>query len=144
MSEDSQLFYSNPALWTILHPLQSCPWVDVESFGFAQPNVRKSGWSLVQTLLTLHKGSHGHLLTSIYNSDLRADHLETLVPTIGTAILRSAWIEMDSNVQGAMWEPLLVFLKRMLPLPFFWKRPVITSVFRIPSVLDTRRKSEGI
>lgn len=39
--------------------------------------------------------------------------LETVVPVLGIAILRSAWVELDSIVQGVMWQPLLMFLKRM-------------------------------
>lgn len=57
LSEDFLAFSSNPALWTALHPNESCPWVDgFESFGFAQPNVRKAAWGLVQTLLNTEKG----------------------------------------------------------------------------------------
>ena len=55
LSEGLQLFYANPVLWSILQPAETCPWVDVESFGFAQPNVRKAGWSLLQSLMTSHK-----------------------------------------------------------------------------------------
>ncbi|KAF8970121.1 hypothetical protein BDZ97DRAFT_1792056 [Flammula alnicola] len=95
LPEDLREFYSNPALWTILQSAESCPWVEVESFGFAQPNVRKAGWSLVQTLLNTQK-----------------TQLEAVIPTIGTAILRSAWVETDSTVQGVMWQPLLMFLKQ--------------------------------
>ncbi|KDR72553.1 hypothetical protein GALMADRAFT_752797 [Galerina marginata CBS 339.88] len=95
LSEDDISFYSNPALWTILQSSESCPWVAVESFGFAQPNVRKAGWGLVQSLLVSQK-----------------DNLEALVPTLSTAILRSAWLELDTNVQGVMWQPLLTFLKQ--------------------------------
>ena len=56
LSEGLQLFYTNPVLWSILQPAEACPWVGVESFGFAQPNVRKAGWSLLQSLITSHKG----------------------------------------------------------------------------------------
>lgn len=55
-SEEILTFYSNPVLWSILQSAESCPWVDVESFGFGQPNVRKSGWALLQTLLSSQKG----------------------------------------------------------------------------------------
>jgi hypothetical protein len=40
------------------------------------------------------------------------DRLQSTVPIIGTAVLRSAWIELDSLVQGVMRQPLLKFLKR--------------------------------
>ncbi|KAF9556293.1 hypothetical protein CPC08DRAFT_820566 [Agrocybe pediades] len=95
LTEEHQAFYSNPAVWTILHHAETAPWAEVESFGFAQPNVRKAGWSLLQTLLTSHK-----------------DRLEPLLATLSTAVLRSAWVESDSNVQSTMWQPLLTFLKQ--------------------------------
>ncbi|KAF9477335.1 hypothetical protein BDN70DRAFT_881303 [Pholiota conissans] len=95
LTKDLLEFYSNPALWSILHSTESCPWVDMESFGYAQPNVRKTGWNLIQTLLDSHK-----------------DHLQTAVPIIGVAVLRSAWIELDSLVQSSMRQPLLQFLKQ--------------------------------
>ncbi|KAF8156982.1 hypothetical protein B0H34DRAFT_711453 [Crassisporium funariophilum] len=94
LSEDLIAFFSNPALWTALQPNESCPWVEVESFGFAQPNVRKAAWGLVQTLLNSHKGQ-----------------MDSFISTLGVAILRSAWMEMDSLVQSVMWQPLLTFLK---------------------------------
>ncbi|KAF8955528.1 hypothetical protein BDZ97DRAFT_1764803 [Flammula alnicola] len=64
-------------------------------FRICTTDVRKSGWSLVQTLLNTQK-----------------TQLEAVIPTIGAAILRSAWIETDSTVQGVMWQPLLMFLKQ--------------------------------
>lgn len=56
LPEGLQLFYTNSVLWSILQPAEACPWVDAESFGFAQPNVRKAGWSLLQSLMISHKG----------------------------------------------------------------------------------------
>ena len=44
--------------------------------------------------------------------------LESIVPILGFAILRSAWVELDPTVQEIMWQPLLVFLKRMYRLYF--------------------------
>ena len=38
-------------------------------------------------------------------------HLDPIVPVLSGAVLRSAWVELDSNVRAAMWQPLLVFLK---------------------------------
>ncbi|KAF8198654.1 hypothetical protein BJ912DRAFT_1055525 [Pholiota molesta] len=95
LTDDLLEFYSNPALWSVLHPAETCPWVEMESFGYAQPNVRKAGWNLLQTLIDSHK-----------------DRLQSTVPIIGTAVLRSAWIELDSLVQGVMRQPLLKFLKQ--------------------------------
>lgn len=57
------------------------------------------------------------MLSLIFNANLYEDRLESLVPTVGTAVLRSAWVEPDSNVHGAMWQPLLMFLKRKTIFP---------------------------
>ncbi|TFK41660.1 hypothetical protein BDQ12DRAFT_678315 [Crucibulum laeve] len=101
ISEDTLSFLSNPVLWTALHHAESCPWVEIENFGFSQPIVRKSAWGLVQTLLVSQK-----------------TQLQTLVPALSPAILRSAWVEPDSTVQSVMWQPLLTFLKEF---PSSWE-----------------------
>ena len=48
--------FANPALWTVLYHAQTPPFVDVESFGWSQPGVRKAAWSLLQTVLAKCKG----------------------------------------------------------------------------------------
>ncbi|PPQ64462.1 hypothetical protein CVT24_008472 [Panaeolus cyanescens] len=100
-SDDLQDFLSNPALWTSISPLETSPWLAIESFGYQQPNVRKATWSLVNTILAKHKDNIGQFL-----------------PLLSRAILRSAWIETDVLVQGSMWQPLLVFLKQF---PESWR-----------------------
>ena len=50
--------------------------------------------------------------------------------TVGTAILRSAWVEVDTMVQSTMWHPLLMFLKRKELLYSTWTE--IDLHFRIP------------
>lgn len=77
-SKHWQEFFANPLLWTCLYHAESCPFVAsdspdededededaedgeestrFESFGFAQPSVRRSAWGLVQTLLKVSKG----------------------------------------------------------------------------------------
>ena len=45
-----------------------------------------------------------------YTAELDVD----LLPTIGPAILRSAWTEPDSGVRSVMWEPLLRILTSKL------------------------------
>ncbi|KAG7097872.1 hypothetical protein E1B28_005184 [Marasmius oreades] len=97
-------FFDSPALWSSLYPAERCSFWDGGSFGFGQPNVRKSGWILLQALLRALKGL--------------ADHQKTLLSTLGTAVLRSAWIERDRTVQQNMWQPLLLFLKEF---PQSWK-----------------------
>ncbi|PIL27721.1 hypothetical protein GSI_10874 [Ganoderma sinense ZZ0214-1] len=85
---------TNPALWSSLYCGKTPPFVETESFGFEQPVVRRSAWSLLQTLVQKCK-----------------EHLDPLVSVLSGAVLRSAWVEIDPNVKGAMWQPLLVFLK---------------------------------
>jgi len=71
------------------------PFVNMdEAFGYNQPGVRKACWSLLQTILRTCKA-----------------HLDSFLPVISSAILRSAWVEPDSNVRGVMWQPLLTFLR---------------------------------
>ncbi|KAI0711424.1 hypothetical protein C8Q76DRAFT_677774 [Earliella scabrosa] len=85
---------ANPALWSSLYHGRSPPFVDTESFGFEQPPVRRSAWSLLHTLNQTCKG-----------------RLEPLLPVLSRAVLRSSWVEPDANVRASMWQPLLVFLK---------------------------------
>ncbi|KAG5637584.1 hypothetical protein H0H81_004035 [Sphagnurus paluster] len=87
-------FFKNPALWSSLHHAQQCPFVDLESFGYGQHNVRKGAWALVQALLSIPKA-----------------RFESFLPLLSTATLRSAWVEPDTTVHSVMWQPLLKFLK---------------------------------
>ena len=47
---------SNPALWSALCSADNCPFAELESFGYAQPIVRKSAWALLQSTLRLPRG----------------------------------------------------------------------------------------
>ncbi|KAH7921570.1 hypothetical protein BV22DRAFT_1096259 [Leucogyrophana mollusca] len=87
-------FLCNLALWTSLHPAESCAFVQMESFGFGQPQVRQSAWNLLSSLLQRWKGN-----------------LSPMLPILSTVVLRSAWIETDAAVRGTMSQPLLIFLK---------------------------------
>ncbi|KAG6896299.1 hypothetical protein C0992_009252 [Termitomyces sp. T32_za158] len=71
-----------------------CSFVAVESFGHSQPNVRKSAWALILSLLSVPK-----------------PQLEPLLPLLSVAVLRSAWVDSDTTVHAVMWQPLLKFLK---------------------------------
>lgn len=62
-SDDLVEFFKNPAFWSSLHHAGQCSFVDLESFGFGQPNVRKAAWTLVQTLLRTWKGRFFLLFT---------------------------------------------------------------------------------
>ncbi|KAF9258177.1 hypothetical protein L218DRAFT_964691 [Marasmius fiardii PR-910] len=98
-------FFDSPALWSALHHAEVCPfWDGGSSFGFGQPSVRKSAWMLLQALLRALKGV--------------AVDQQTLLLTLSTAVLRSAWVEPDITVQQIMWQPLLLFLKEY---PQAWK-----------------------
>ncbi|KAF8056637.1 hypothetical protein FPV67DRAFT_646018 [Lyophyllum atratum] len=99
--EDLVDFFKNPALWSSLHHAEQCPFVDLESFGYGQHNVRKSAWALLQALLTVSK-----------------TRLEPLLPILSAATLRSAWVEPDTTVHAMMWQPLLKFLKEF---PSAWE-----------------------
>ncbi|KAF8624962.1 hypothetical protein AX15_005604 [Amanita polypyramis BW_CC] len=85
---------SNPALWSALCSTDDCPFVELESFGYSQPVVRKSAWLLLQSTLKLPK-----------------DHVLSLLPTLSSAVLRSAWTDTDTTVHSVMWQPLLIFLR---------------------------------
>ncbi|PFH48098.1 hypothetical protein AMATHDRAFT_66268, partial [Amanita thiersii Skay4041] len=104
-------FLSNPGIWSALSPTEACAFVELESFGYAQPPVRRSAWALLQSLLRLSK-----------------EQLRPLISTLSSAVLRSAWIETDANVQSSMWQPLLMFLQ---DYPTCWE-------------LERRKKSGGL
>ncbi|TFK64592.1 hypothetical protein BDN72DRAFT_260036 [Pluteus cervinus] len=101
--------FKNPAFWSSLHFGEKSPFApEIESFGFGQPNVRKSAWGFIQSLLQAWKGL-----------------LEPILPLLSTSILRSAWGETDSNVQSVMWQPLLMFLKEY---PSSWELDRVSVV----------------
>ncbi|KAF7323573.1 Delta-9 fatty acid desaturase protein [Mycena kentingensis (nom. inval.)] len=64
-----------------------------EGFGFAQPALRRAAWNTLSALLT------------------RKTILPPIVKALSVAVLRSAWVEPDGGVQGAMWGGLLGFLR---------------------------------
>lgn len=54
--DDLMPLLSNSALWSSLHHSEVSPFVDIESFGSGQPVVRKSAWTLLQSLLRRYSG----------------------------------------------------------------------------------------
>ncbi|KAG6865555.1 hypothetical protein C0991_001559 [Blastosporella zonata] len=94
LPDDLVNFFNNPALWSSLYHADQCPFVGVESFGYGQHNVRKSAWALILSLLSAPK-----------------TQVESLLPLLSVATLRSAWVESDTTVHTVMWQPLLKFLK---------------------------------
>ncbi|KAG6811117.1 hypothetical protein H0H92_008917 [Tricholoma furcatifolium] len=94
LSDEILDFFKNPALWSSLYHAEQCPFFDIDSFGHSQPNVRKSAWGLILSLLSAPK-----------------PQMESLVPLLSVAVLRSAWVDPDPTVHAVMWQPLLKFLK---------------------------------
>ncbi|KAJ7484301.1 hypothetical protein FB451DRAFT_1554863 [Mycena latifolia] len=110
-------FLATPALWSALHHapvppfLHDAPSADEgedadreeeaevewegydEGFGVGQPALRRAAWSALPALLA------------------RRPLPPALVRVLARAVLRSAWVEPDGAVQGAMWGGLLGFLK---------------------------------
>lgn len=108
---------ANPALWTVLHHAQTPPFVNIESFGWNQPGVRRAAWSLLQTVLAKCKGWLPSVLDMSYHpDDVSIALLDPLLQVLSSAILRSAWVEPDPNVRTAMWQPLLTFLRGIVSL----------------------------
>ena len=107
--------FGNPALWTSLHHAETSPFADLENFGWNQPVVRKSAWTTLQALLRYWKGTHSFRPSTnncpVPNEPSDIEPMERILPTLSTAVLRSAWVEPDTAVQGVMWQPLLTFLK---------------------------------
>ncbi|EMD34704.1 hypothetical protein CERSUDRAFT_116892 [Gelatoporia subvermispora B] len=86
--------FGNTAVWSSLYYGRTPPFVPVEAFGWNQPVVRRAAWATVQTVLRVSK-----------------DLLQPILPVLSSAILRSAWVESDTNVRSVMWQPLLTFLR---------------------------------
>ncbi|KIK58369.1 hypothetical protein GYMLUDRAFT_45278 [Collybiopsis luxurians FD-317 M1] len=90
-----------PKLWSSL--IGNSP----ESFGFEQPPVRKAAWRLV--------GAVGSILDALKSAaalpGTDSGRVSDLLHILSTFVLHSAWDELDTGVQGIMWQPLLRFLK---------------------------------
>ncbi|KAA1476143.1 hypothetical protein DENSPDRAFT_874439 [Dentipellis sp. KUC8613] len=106
-------------LWTALHHARVCPFADIESFGFGQPGVRTAAWALLQTLLQYWKAE-----------------AELSVRVLSAAVLRSAFVEPDPQVRGAMWQPLLTFLK---DFPRAWE---FELAFKVEKEAESESESE--
>lgn len=104
----------NLALWSSLSPAQLVPFLppEIEGFGWEQPPVRKAAWSLLLCLLKACKGDATSLSDPIAKvNDDTTGSLRPLLPTLSIAVLRSGFVEHDSIVRSAMWQPFLTFLK---------------------------------
>ena len=73
------------------------------------------------------------LFDLVFSQD--ADELDPLVQILSIVVLRSAWVEVDAVVQGAMWQPLLAFIKGILNA-FLWDLCPTFFHFSIPRVVD--------
>ncbi|KAJ7199225.1 hypothetical protein GGX14DRAFT_468328 [Mycena pura] len=114
-------FLASPALWSslhhtpippFLHPIEDEP-VDqdepgdepdeyadyrygaeyTEGFGVGQPALRRTAWGTLAAIIA------------------RRPLPSAVVSVLSCAVLRSAWVEPDGSVQGAMWGGLLGFLR---------------------------------
>ncbi|KAI0305195.1 hypothetical protein B0F90DRAFT_1702407 [Multifurca ochricompacta] len=94
--EDLFEILSDARLWSSLHHAQTCPFANVESFGYGQPVVRSYAWTLLLAML-----------------ETWPDKIVGLVPMLSVAVLRSSFSEPSIQVRGSMWRPLLKFLKSM-------------------------------
>ncbi|KAL1740621.1 hypothetical protein HDZ31DRAFT_76761 [Schizophyllum fasciatum] len=85
----------NEELLDLLHANQlwTCLSNDHGAFGHDQPAVRRAGWALLQATLKARKDM------------FRAEQ------GILRLVLRSGLAELDSNVQGVLWGPLISFLQ---------------------------------
>ncbi|KAG9026368.1 hypothetical protein FRB95_008907 [Tulasnella sp. JGI-2019a] len=102
---------SDPLLWSVIYHGSQPPWVaedDValrgSGFGDAQPGLRRSAWTVLDSLARKWLG-YSQIDTNL----------------LSTVMLRSAWVEPDSGVRSAMWEPLLLLLTE---LPLAWLHSV--------------------
>lgn len=95
--DDLSVLLSNPLFWTSLCCSEHAPWIpdpEIRSLGHGQPQVRQATWALLSVLLQRYK-----------------DAVEPFIPMLSTALLRSAWVETDSGVRNALFQPVLLFLK---------------------------------
>ena len=108
--------------------------------------MRKAAWGLVQTLLNTQKGPLNQRISVTFSRliiifsflRLHSGQLGSIVPVLGFAILRSAWVELDPTVQEIMWQPLLVFLKGMYYHFVYFTQPFSYDFSRISAVMDSR------
>lgn len=95
--DDLSGLLSNPLFWTSLCCSEHAPWIpdpEIHSLGHGQPQVRQATWALLSVLLQRYKGT-----------------IEPFIPILSAVLLRSAWVETDSGVRNALFQPVLIFLK---------------------------------
>ncbi|KAG1779464.1 hypothetical protein EV702DRAFT_1178536 [Suillus placidus] len=95
--DDLSGLLSNPLFWTSLCCSEHAPWIpdpEIHGLGHGQPQVRQATWALLSVLLQRYKGA-----------------IEPFIPILSVVLLRSAWVETDSGVRNALFQPVLIFLK---------------------------------
>ncbi|EJT96726.1 hypothetical protein DACRYDRAFT_119937 [Dacryopinax primogenitus] len=107
----------SPLFWTHLSPLRHPPWLSAqdgtneeEGFGYSQIGVRRAAWGVLNVLL-----SKWAVLPSAVRptaSSSTPQEPPQLAKILSRAVLRSAWVEPEPGVRGAMWVPLLSFLTK--------------------------------
>ncbi|KAI9462830.1 hypothetical protein BJY52DRAFT_1203094 [Lactarius psammicola] len=118
-SETRGQILSDPRLWSSLCHEQTCPFAEVESFGYAQPGVRSYAWALLLALL-----------------ENWPDETAGLVPLLSVAVLRTSFAEPSVQVRGTMWRPWLKFLKEF---PRAWD---IDAAYEIPKATESDSDEE--
>ncbi|KAF8531403.1 hypothetical protein JB92DRAFT_2851839 [Gautieria morchelliformis] len=87
-----------------------------QGFGFGQTIVRRAGWGIVHTLMGGGESKLGHERWRAWISQAEPDlteHTPSAPGLISSAILRSAFVELDPVVRSCMWEPFLMFLTKI-------------------------------
>ncbi|KAG2132698.1 uncharacterized protein EDB93DRAFT_1323055 [Suillus bovinus] len=95
--DDLSGLLSNPLFWTSLYCGEHAPWIpdpEIHGLGHGQPQVRQATWALLSLLLQRYRGAIG-----------------PFIPILSVVLLRSAWVETDSGVRNALFQPVLIFLK---------------------------------
>lgn len=95
--DDLSGLLSNPLFWTSLYYGEHAPWIpdpEIHGLGHGQPQVRQATWGLLSMLLQRYKGA-----------------IKPFIPILSIVLLRSAWVETDSGVRNALFQPVLIFLK---------------------------------
>lgn len=111
--DDLSGLLSNPLFWTSLCCSEHAPWIpdpELHSLGHGQPQVRQATWALLSVLLQRYKGDLGAIYL-VQDAENHAGTIEPFIPILSTVLLRSAWVETDSGVRNALFQPVLIFLK---------------------------------
>lgn len=114
--DDLSGLLSNPLFWTSLYCGEHAPWIpdpEIHGLGHGQPQVRQATWALLSMLLQRYKGDL-IIITLVQGAEKHTGAIEPFIPILSVVLLRSAWVETDSGVRNALFQPVLIFLKGKL------------------------------